>query len=103
LDTFHHHIDNTGQEAWDLLDPYVKTWKEKEDIPVLDCSSQEPGKRPGKHAETITLKGFETLLEMAKPRDFDLMLESKDKEASALKAVRAAARDDRFRRAAGSH
>ncbi len=63
---------------------------------MVDYCSQESGKMKGKHAETIDLGHFKNFLEMTKPFDFDLMLEIKDKEKSAVKAVEAASRDFRF-------
>jgi len=41
----------------------------------------------GKHVETINLEHFRRFLEETKPFDFDIMLEIKDKEMSALKAI----------------
>ena len=63
---------------------------------MVDYSSQERGKIRGRHAEAIDLDHFNNFLEMTKPFDFDLMLEIKDKEKSAVKAVEAATRDFRF-------
>ena len=49
-----------------------------------------------RHSESITIAHFEHFLETARPYDFDIVLEIKDKEASALKAVELARNDQRF-------
>ena len=54
---------------------------------MVDFSTQEKGKRPGTHAGTIDMTEFKNFLRLAKGIDFDIMLEIKDKERSALKAL----------------
>ena len=56
---------------------------------IFIARAQERGKIKGRHAETIDLNHFNNFLETTKPFDFDLMLEIKDKEKSAFKAVEA--------------
>jgi UV DNA damage endonuclease len=56
---------------------------------MVDYSTQARGKRPGSHAETIDLRHFRRFLKATRTLDFDLMLEIKDKEMSALRALRA--------------
>lgn len=50
-----------------------------------DYSTQEPGKKVGRHASTIDLASFREF--MVETDDFDMMLEVKDKEKSAIKAI----------------
>jgi UV DNA damage endonuclease len=97
LDSLHHAVYNEGQELVDVLEPYIQTWQKRDGIPMLDYSSQEPGRRPGKHVETIDIDDFRRFLKASRPYDFDIMLEIKDKEVSAGKAVRSARKDLRFR------
>ena len=64
-----------------------QTWKKNDGIPMVDYSSQQPGQRLGTHAKSIDLQLFQKLLYETKGLDFDIMLEIKDKEKSALKAL----------------
>jgi UV DNA damage endonuclease len=63
-------------------------------VPLVDYSSQEPGQRRGKHAEHIDRRGFRQFLADVRGIDFDVMLEIKDKEKSALRAVVLASRGE---------
>jgi len=96
FDVFHHSILNNGEEIPDLLERQSKTWKKQDGIPMVDYSSQKTDFRTGSHAETIDLKDFEGFLNSSKPYDFDIMLEIKDKESSALKSLRILEKDNRF-------
>jgi UV DNA damage endonuclease len=89
FDVFHHKLNNSGnqtiEESFKLT---TKTWNEKNDgIPMVDYSSQEPNGLPRQHSEAITIEDFELLLKQTDPFDFDIMLEIKDKEKSAIKAI----------------
>jgi UV DNA damage endonuclease len=92
-DAFHHSLLNNREQFTSLLDPIRKTWNVKDGIPMIDYSSQEPGKRVGAHAGHIVAEDFLQFLKETLPADFDIMLEIKDKEKSALAAL-ALARDD---------
>jgi len=92
-DTFHHSLSHNGEQFTSLLDPVRKTWKAHDGIPMIDYSSQEPGKRPGAHALHIVEEDFRQFLTETLPADFDIMLEIKDKEKSAGAAL-GIARDD---------
>jgi UV DNA damage endonuclease len=96
LDSFHHALLNNGEEFFTLLDPVRKTWKASDGIAMVDYSSQEPGKRIGAHAEHIVPDGFRQFLAGTRPADFDIMLEIKDKERSALEALVIARGDPRL-------
>jgi UV DNA damage endonuclease len=65
-----------------------KTWKKKDGVPMVDYSSQEKGKKEGMHAKSLNSRHFRKFLRETKDLDFDLMIEVKDKEKSALKALR---------------
>jgi UV DNA damage endonuclease len=96
FDVFHHGVNSSGETIQEASGLFTKTWKEKDGLPMVDYSSQKAGHRMGKHAETINLEHFGEFLDKSKPYDFDIMLEIKDKEISALKAIEIASQDDRF-------
>ena len=73
------------------------TWIVRDGIPMVDYSIQARGKPAGSHADSIGVEPFRVFLDTTRPFDFDIMLEIKDKEASAVKAVAAALEDPRFR------
>jgi len=96
FDVFHHACANRGEDVKTMIDRVRKTWKRADGIMMADYSSQNPDKRPGGHADHIDLRDFERFLAISKPADMDIMLEIKDKEASARAAVEAARADPRF-------
>ena len=100
FDVLHHEVNNCGETIGQAFQLFIKTWGEKDGIPMVDYSSQKGGKRRGKHAESIDLQHFKKFLEQTKPVDFDIMLEIKDKEKSALRAIEIAKMDNRFKKVA---
>lgn len=88
FDSFHHEMNNSGETIKEALKIITKTWKSKDGFPMVDYSSQEIEKRKGTHAETIDLDHFKNFLKITMPFNFDLMLEIKDKEKSAYKALK---------------
>ena len=95
-DSFHHSLHNNGERFIDLLELLRATWKAHDGIPMVDYSSQEPGKRVGAHAEHIVPEDFRQFLHEIRMADFDIMLEIKDKEKSALSALDIARGDPRL-------
>jgi UV DNA damage endonuclease len=96
LDTFHHEILNNGEDLLEIFREFSRTWKKRDGIPMLDYSLQYPGGKQGRHAESIDIDRFRGFIEKVKDFDFDIMLEIKDKEASALKASEILKKDPRF-------
>ncbi len=89
FDVFHHKLNNSGnlttEESFRLS---TKTWNEERDgLPMVDYSSQEPNGSPRQHTETINIEDFDLFLKQTQQFDFDVMLEIKDKEKSAIKAI----------------
>jgi len=96
LDSFHHALHNNGEPVTDLLASIRASWKPMDGIPMLDYSSQQPGKRAGAHAEHIDERDFSAFLRETRACDFDIMLEIKDKETSARVALSLARKDPRL-------
>ena len=71
------------------LNAAFSTWSVQKGLPLVDYSDPDktPGARPGKHAYTLNTRAFRRFLRDSRKADFDIMLEIKDKETSAAKAV----------------
>ena len=87
FDVYHHELNNTGETVREAFELFTSTWIERDDVPMVDYSSQQTGDRKGKHAESIDLDRFRQFIVETKDFNFDIMLEIKDKEQSAVKAV----------------
>lgn len=87
FDNFHHACLNNGESLKNSLVSAMKTWKKNDGHPMVDFSHQQPGQRKGKHAQSIDLGIFKSFLEETIGLDFDIMLEIKDKESSAKRAL----------------
>ena len=96
FDSFHHSINNSGESVNEAFRLVSNTWQDKDGLLMVDYSIQQADNKRGKHAESIDLKHFKKFLEDTKPFDFDIMLEIKDKDKSALKAVQMSLQDNRF-------
>jgi UV DNA damage endonuclease len=88
FDNFHHECLNHGETMTDALHLAAQTWDQQRDgVLMMDYSSQAPGERRGKHTDSIVEKLFRGFLDTLQGLDVDMMLEIKDKEVSALRAV----------------
>jgi UV DNA damage endonuclease len=93
FDVFHHELLNNDEPLRVALQKAMSTWKEDYDgFPMVDYSSQNKANRGEnngrrRHTETIDPILFKTFLKETHDLDFDIMLEIKDKEKSALKAL----------------
>lgn len=88
FDSFHHQCLNNSETVQQALKLASLTWKQKDGIAMIDYSSQESNSRKGKHIKHIDLDDFKNFINLTKEIDFDIMLEIKDKEQSALEAVK---------------
>ncbi|MFW9889730.1 MAG: UV DNA damage repair endonuclease UvsE [Candidatus Thorarchaeota archaeon] len=88
FDNLHHSVLNNGESMRDSLKRSAATWKNHDGPPIVHYSSQSPKGRPGKHAATLDANDFKGFLQHTKDIKYDLMLEIKDKDISALKALR---------------
>jgi UV DNA damage endonuclease len=85
FDSYHHECLNEGELVRNAVSQAMKTWKKKDGILMVDYSSQ--GKKRGAHAKHIDIRLFKKFLRETRGLDFDIMLEIKDKEKSALEAL----------------
>jgi UV DNA damage endonuclease len=96
LDAYHHGLKNEGESLANAVATAAETWSAADGTPIVDYSSPLPGGRVGQHAETLDSAHFRLFLEETRGTDVDVMLEIKDKELSALRAVEIARGDGRF-------
>lgn len=96
LDSFHHQVNCSGESLGAAMKAIEATWGETGGPPMVDYSSQAPGDRKGNHAESLDEDHFRQFLIETRPHDFDVMLEIKDKEASAICALEVAVGDSRL-------
>jgi UV DNA damage endonuclease len=86
FDSFHHQLNSRGESTVEGLAMAAATWKRADGLPMVDYSSQKKGERTGSHTEHIDLQHFARFVKATAGIDFDIMLEIKDKEQSALRA-----------------
>jgi UV DNA damage endonuclease len=96
FDSFHHKL-NHGQNSEKDFGLSNKTWRQTDGVPMVDYSSQKQGGARGQHAQTLDEADFKLFLIQTQPFNFDVMLEIKDKETSAAKALKIALDDPRVK------
>jgi len=96
LDSYHHYCYNQGESLQKAIEMVTKTWKKNDGIPIIHYSSEHPLKGKYRHADEIDLNHFKNYLKETINFNFDLMLEIKNKEKSALIAVENLINDIRF-------
>ncbi len=87
FDTLHHSANNRGEKPGKAMSMAGSTWEEKDGLPMVDYSSQKKGAKPGAHAYALDPDDFRSFLAAVRGLDFDVMLEVKNKERSALEAL----------------
>ncbi|MBJ6141813.1 UV DNA damage repair endonuclease UvsE [Hymenobacter sp. BT559] len=88
FDNFHHECLNYGEPMHEALRLAAATWHPTRDgVLMMDYSSQSLGERKGKHTDSLVPELFRGFLTDLGDLDVDMMLEIKDKEASAVKAI----------------
>lgn len=88
FDVFHHEILSSGEPVREAIALAAGTWRRGDEPIMVDYSSQARGRRRGSHAERLSPVRFRRFLKEVEGMDFDLMLEIKDKERSALRALK---------------
>lgn len=87
LDVHHHNCVNEGESLRDLLTDIFATWDGHYWGPKIHFSSPKNPKDFRSHADDIEVKEFIAFVEIARKvgRDFDVMLEAKNKDTALLK------------------
>jgi UV DNA damage endonuclease len=86
FDVFHHRLSNNGESLEEAFDRFIPTWQ-GHGRPMMDYSSQHPDKQAGAHTPSIDLDDFADVMARLGDREVDVMLEIKDKENSAIRAM----------------
>jgi UV DNA damage endonuclease len=87
LDVFHHQLNNSDISITEALFLIRRTWHNNHGIPMVDYSQSGSASKKGVHAESIDIDLFWRFINKTSDFDFDIMLEIKDKELSALRAL----------------
>lgn len=96
LDVLHHKLNGSGESVKVALERAATTWDPGDGTPMVDYSDKRKDGSRGNHAERINIRNFRRFLKTTDPIDIDIMVEIKDKERSALKAIEVARADPRF-------
>ncbi|MDT8356976.1 MAG: UV DNA damage repair endonuclease UvsE [Methanomicrobiaceae archaeon] len=96
FDTLHHALNPSGEGTALAVELAGETWSAEDGLPMVDYSTGEPGERPGSHAGSIDIRDFRQFLKETGSLDMDIMLEIKDKEHSAVRALATARGDCRL-------
>lgn len=90
VDYLHDSINKSKKDFFENIKSVSITWKEKDGPPIIDYSSQKINSKTGMHSETIDEKDFESFILklLENNSNYDIMLEIKDKEKSAIKAIK---------------
>lgn len=87
FDTLHHECLNNQEKARDVFEEIIKTWRKKDGLPMVDYSNRISGDNKCRHVQSLDPELFKKFIEETSELDFDIMLEIKDKELSAEKAL----------------
>jgi UV DNA damage endonuclease len=91
FDAFHHRLAPSldGLDLREVVLTAARTWEPEDGRPEVHFSTQDPGKRPGAHAQTVDLHALAAFVDAVGDLPLDCILEVKDKEQSVLRARRA--------------
>lgn len=90
LDVHHHKCNNTGEDLKDLLQEIFLTWKDEELVPKIHFSSPREFENDRKHSDYIDVYSFLEFIKLVKVtinKDFDVMIEAKQKDLSLKKLI----------------
>ncbi len=86
FDAFHHSLNPSfdGASTRELVELASEGWEGRQEV---HFSTQQPGKRPGAHADSLDLAAFAAFVAQVGDLPLDCVLEVKDKERSTLAAL----------------
>lgn len=87
FDFFHDLINPSNYKYDQIFNLIKKTWKREDGNPKVHYSDKSPYKKIGAHSEFIILENFVKFYNLVKENNFDIMLETKDKDISAIKVI----------------
>lgn len=87
FDILHHQINPVDKDIKTILFECNKTWKKEDGNMKLHYSDQSPFKQKGAHSEYVSIENFIGFYNIAKDFNCDIMLETKDKDISAIKCI----------------
>lgn len=88
FDVFHHKVLPSKRGlVFQWMDEIKETWKRFGWKCEIHFSMQAENKKPGTHSQTIDVIQFLEFVNNIQDREFDIMLEVKDKNVSALKCM----------------
>lgn len=102
---YHHYLANKGEvELSSYLSRIFNTWNSSSAIPKVHLSSPKSNQAYRSHADFISLEYILPFLKMAKEldRDFDIMIEAKQKNLAMLKLIEEIAAVRGVKRISGS-
>jgi UV DNA damage endonuclease len=90
LDIHHHICHDEDIEIGEILEDIFDTWKDEMLPPKMHISSPREREKDRRHADFIHPDDFISLVELCKSinRDFDVMLEAKQKEVALYQLIR---------------
>lgn len=92
FDVLHHQVNHGGQEIdkdiISILEQCFSTWSLGAGVPKIHFSTQRPDARYGVHADAVDINLLMEIYCEFINHDFDIMLETKDKEISVLRAMK---------------
>ncbi len=89
LDVHHHNCNNSGENIMELIEDIFNTWNEESLPPKIHFSTPRENEKDRKHSDFINSSNFVDFIEKTKviDRDFDVMLECKQKDLALFKLV----------------
>lgn len=89
FDNLHHQVNGNGGSDLTWIREASKTWKQNDGVQKIHYSQQDNNKNPGAHSGTINVADFLKYIDDISGINFDIMLEVKDKNLSAVKTLNA--------------